>query len=75
MNKTELIEAINELEQGEFLSEFLRYEARINIDNGIDEMCKAHAISFLTWFNKNVSKLNYEALSVYYKDFKESSNE
>ena len=40
-----------------------------DIETAIDELLEEHAIAFLKHFNDNVSKVNYEALSVYYKDF------
>lgn len=45
------------------------WDALTEIEDAIDELLKEHALAFIKYFNSYVSKVNYGAHSVYYKDF------
>lgn len=45
------------------------WDALTEIEDAIDELLKEHALAFIKYFNSYVSKVNYGANSVYYKDF------
>ena len=47
-------------------------DALTAIEDAIDELLKEHALAFIKYFNSYVSKVNYGAHSVYYKDFLQS---